>query len=168
MEEPRNIFIIGLDDFHRRLLDNVRNAEQYRFHGLIPYDRIVNPESYPLEDLLHGAQRELDRFPGRVDAIIGHWDFPTTSLLPLLQMHAGLEGPSLEAVLRCENKYWTRAEQAKVTPEATPPFEMVDGASQHQVAIDVALGREQLTERFHEAMRLLNFRFSSRVETNYD
>ncbi|PWG65416.1 ATP-grasp domain-containing protein [Spiribacter halobius] len=126
MENERNIFVIGLDDFHRRLLQTVRGAEHYRFHGLIPYDRIVNPESYPLEDLLHDAQRELDRFPGTVDAIIGHWDFPTTSLLPLLQAHAGLPGPSLEAVLRCENKYWTRAEQAEATPDATPPFALVD------------------------------------------
>lgn len=28
--------------------------------------------------------------------------------------------------------------------------------------------RDELTGRFHEAMRMLDFRFSSRVETNYD
>lgn len=134
MESRRNIFVIGLHERHRYLLESVRDADQYCFHGLIPYSTIVNPEHYDIEEILHGAYRELDDFDGRVDAIIGHWDFPTTSLLPLLREHAGLPGPSLESVLRCENKYWTRLEQAQATPDLTPPFALVD--PQDDAAID--------------------------------
>lgn len=36
MQETRNIFVVGLDDFHRQLLETVRGAEHYRFYGLIP------------------------------------------------------------------------------------------------------------------------------------
>lgn len=99
MDDRRNVFVIGLDDFNRRLLETVRGAERLRFHGLIPYGTIVNPDHYDIEEILHGAQRMLDEFDGRVDAIIGHWDFPATTLLPLLRAHVGLPGPTLEAVL---------------------------------------------------------------------
>jgi hypothetical protein len=126
MPEQKNIAVIGLDDFHRDLLETVRGAGNYRFFGIIPYRQIVNPEHYAIEDLLHTARRELAEIEGGVDAIIGHWDFPTTSLLPLLQAEHGLPGPGLEAVLACENKYATRLAEAEATPELTPPFALVN------------------------------------------
>lgn len=128
MDDRCNVFVIGLDDFNRRLLETVRDAERLRFHGLIPYETIVNPDHYDIEEILHGAERTLDDFDGRVDAIIGHWDFPATTLLPLLRAHVGLPGPTLEAVLRCENKYWNRCELRDVAPELTPAFALVDPA----------------------------------------
>lgn len=126
MAEIRDIFVVGLDGFNRDMLATVRNAEQYRFHGLIPYEKIVNPAYYAIDELLEIAARDLRASGRRPDAIIGHWDFPTTSLLPLLQASVGLPGPSLEAALRCENKYATRVEQTKVAPETAPPFALVD------------------------------------------
>lgn len=126
MPRELNIAVIGLDDFHRDLLHSVRGAESYRFYGVVPYHRIVNPEQYPVEDLMHTAKRELDEIPGGVDAIIGHWDFPTTSLLPILQRQAGLRGPSLESVLMTENKYATRLAQYEATPDLAPPFALVN------------------------------------------
>lgn len=126
MREQKNIAVIGLDDFHRDLLETARGAGNYRFHGIIPYRQIVNPEHYAIEDLLHTARRQLAQIDGGVHAIIGHWDFPTTSLLPLLQAEAGLSGPSLESVLACENKYATRLAEAEATPELTPPFALVN------------------------------------------
>ncbi len=126
MREHRNIAVIGLDDFNAELLRTVRGAENYRFHGIIPYAKIVNPEHYPIEEFLHEAERELSHIDGGADAIIGHWDFPTTSLLPILQAEAGLPGPSLESVLLCENKYGTRLLEAEATPDMTPPFALVN------------------------------------------
>ena len=122
----RNIFVVGLDDFHRHLLESVRGAEGYRFHGLIPYKEIVNPASYPIDDLLAHGRRQIEGFGGTVDAIIGHWDFPTTSLLPVLRGFAGLGDPRLEAMLACDHKYWMRHEQALVDPRSAPPFAVVD------------------------------------------
>lgn len=121
-----NIAVIGLDAFNESMLASVRGAADYRFHGIIPYARIVNPEHYPIEDFLHTAARELDAIAGGVDAIIGHWDFPTTSLLPILQWRYGLPGPGLEAVLMCENKYGTRLAESEATPELTPDFALVN------------------------------------------
>lgn len=128
MNEHQHIAVIGLDDFNYKMLRSVRGAENYQFHGVISYDQIVNPERYPIEEFLHTAQRELDAIDGGADAIIGHWDFPTTSLLPLLQAKTGLRGPSLEPVLLCENKYGTRLAEYEATPDLSPPFALVDPA----------------------------------------
>lgn len=126
MSEKRNIAVIGLDDFNRSLLPSVRDAENYRFHGLIDYEKIVNPKHYPVEEFLKSAAREIEDIEGGVDAIIGHWDFPTTSLLPILQGQYGLKGPSLESVLTCENKYATRLAAAESVPYMSPEFALVD------------------------------------------
>ena len=118
--------MIGLDPFNLEQLHSVRDAETYDFHGLVPYHEIVNPQHYPMERLLREASEALARFDGPVDAIIGHWDFPTTCLLPLLRAPYGIPGPELGSVLTCENKYWSRLCQSDVIPECTPRFVGVD------------------------------------------
>ncbi|SCZ52844.1 ATP-grasp domain-containing protein [Thiohalomonas denitrificans] len=122
----KNIFIVGLDDFHRKLLKTIRNSEQYRFHGLLDYEQVVLPAHYPIDDMIAAGKEQLDRFDGRVDAIIGHWDFPTTTLLPVFREHCGLDGPSLGGVLIAEHKYWSRLRERQVVPDCTPRFEAVD------------------------------------------
>lgn len=126
MTQHRNIAVIGLDEFNHDMLRSVRGSGNYEFHGTIPYEEIVNPESYPIEEFLHTALRELEEIDGQVDAIIGHWDFPTTSLLPILHDELGLRGPSLESVLMCENKYGTRLAEYEATPDLAPPFALLD------------------------------------------
>ena len=123
---PINVFVIGLDEINLDQLSTVRNPADYAFHGLVPCETIVNPSSYPMEEIMGIARRELDAFPGTVDAIIGHWDFPTTSMLPILRRERGLPGPTLESVLYCESKYWGRMAQREAVPECTPAFQGVD------------------------------------------
>jgi hypothetical protein len=123
---PKNVFVIGLDDVNLEQLKTVRNPAGYEFHGLVPYDMIVNPPSYPMEEIMAVARGELDAFPGSVDAVIGHWDFPTTSMLPILRRERGLRSPTLESVLYCESKYWSRIAHRASVPECTPAFQGVD------------------------------------------
>mgnify|MGYP001977725451 CR=1 FL=1 len=85
MDDEQNIAVIGLDDFNLDMLRTVRDAERYNFSGLIDYDQIVNPDKYPVENFIHDAQNAMDDVPGGLHAIVGHWDFPTTSLLPILR-----------------------------------------------------------------------------------
>lgn len=122
----RNIFVIGLDAFHRRILQRIRGSEDYRFHGLLDYEQVVNPEHYPIDALIDQGMARLDGFSGRIDAIIGHWDFPTTALLPLFRQHCGLPGPSLAAILIAEHKYWSRLRERSCIPEHIPAFTAVD------------------------------------------
>jgi hypothetical protein len=118
----KNVFVVGYDEFHRKLLETVQDADRYNFLPLLDASEIVNPVDCRIAEVLLSAKRTLDGFDGSVDAIIGHWDFPTSSILPILREHRGLPGPSLETVLRCEHKYWSRIEQQEVIPEHVPRF----------------------------------------------
>jgi biotin carboxylase len=122
----RNVFVIGLDEFNRRQLETVHEAESFRFHSLLHVDEIRYVMDYQVDDLLLKAQQALDDFEGSVDAILTHWDFPPSVLLPMLCKRQGLPSPSLESVLKCEHKYWSRLEQQKAVPECTPQFCKVD------------------------------------------
>lgn len=122
----QNIFMIGLDDFNLSMLKTVRGNEGYRFHSLLDYDQVVNPSRYAIEEMITAGKTQLDRFEGRVDAIIGHWDFPTTALQTIFREHCGLGGPTLTSVLTAEHKYWCRLNAREAIPEHTPAFEVVD------------------------------------------
>ena len=122
----KNIFVVGLEPFNLRLLQAVRHADDYRFHGLLDYSEIVAARRFDMEALLEKARATLRAFPAPIDAIVGYWDFPTILMMPILRREFGLRGPTLESVLRCEHKYWSRLEQAKILPQHVPGFALVD------------------------------------------
>jgi hypothetical protein len=119
-----NVFILGLDELNAATLRALPDAEQYTFHQLLSPDEL-RTDHIALPDLLASAERQLYRFDGSIDAIIGYWDFPVSSLVPLLCHRFGTIGPSLEAVVRCEHKYWSRLEQQQVIDEL-PRFDIID------------------------------------------
>lgn len=126
MAAKRNVFVIGLDAFNHRQLQSINNADAYDFHGLIPFERIVSPRHYPMAELMDEAGRTLDGFDGSVDAIIAHWDFPVSMMLPLLRQRYGQPGPSLRSIIQAEHKYWNRLLQRDVVPGIIPRFAAFD------------------------------------------
>ena len=122
---PNDVFVLGLDDHNRATLEALPNAAEYRFHALLSIEELQYGDEIPLPELLEKAKRQLDEFDGTVDAVIGFWDFPVSTMVPLLAAHAGTHGASLESVVKCEHKYWSRLEQAKVIDEY-PAFGLVD------------------------------------------
>jgi len=122
----KNIFVVGLDAFNLAQLQTLRHASAYRFHSLISYEEIKGGERFPVREFLSEAEHTLGNFQDRIDAIVGYWDFPVSTLLPVLRRDQGLPGPTLEAVLKCEHKYWSRQLQQEVVPAMVPPFEQVD------------------------------------------
>lgn len=122
----KNIFVMGLDPFHLEMAKQIRNAESYKFHSLLDYDDVIMPESYPMDRLLELAEQELRNFSGSVDALIAHWDFPVSLMLPILCAKFDLPAASIESVLKCEHKYWARLEQDDVIPEFTPRYQAID------------------------------------------
>ena len=129
----KHIFVIGLDDFNLKELQTVRNATEYEFHGLVDYDTMVLPASYPMDEIMAEARKTLEEAPA-VDGIIGHWDFPTTSMLPILRREHDLPTPTLESVLYCEHKYWNRRAGEEALPECTPDYQGLDPFSDDPVA----------------------------------
>jgi len=122
----KNVFVIGLNDFNRALLQTIDGAEQYVFHTLLENAEIEEPEVYRVREPLEKARAQLRAFPGSIDAIIGYIDMPVGFMVPVLCREFGLPTASLESVLKCQHKYWSRLEQSRVIPDHIPRFNLVD------------------------------------------
>lgn len=120
----RNVFVLGLDDINLRTLSELPDAGDLRFHGLLDHDELLDMETLDLPGQLAAAERTLEEFDGSVDAIVGYWDFPVSSMVPILCERFGLPGPRLEGVVRAEHKYWSRQVQAEVIDDH-PAFALV-------------------------------------------
>jgi biotin carboxylase len=121
-----NVFVVGADDFNLAQLKTVPSARDCSFHVLSRYGEIKGEHRLPIETHLERARRDLREFPGTIDAIVGWWDFPVSTILPILAREFGAPAPSLESVLKCEHKYWSRLEQMRSVPEYVPKFVLVD------------------------------------------
>ncbi len=121
----KQIFVIGLDKFNLNKLRRIPEARDCDFLPALEISEIRQVESYPMEKLI---QKCFDRIEknGKIDAIVSYYDFPGTTLLPIIARKYGLPGPSLESIMKCENKYWSRLEQSKVIPEHIPVFKAFD------------------------------------------
>lgn len=118
----RNIFFPALTELQRQELQTVMRANDCNFHGVLDTWRLVDAPDLDFDELLAEVRDHLKAFDGSVDAIIAHWDFPTSALVPILCKEFGLPSPSLESVLKCEHKYWSRLEQKRAVPEMVPRF----------------------------------------------
>ena len=122
----KNVFIVGLDEFNRKKLERLPQAAECEFHTALDISDIRNVDSYDMPALIEKAAGVMESFDGTVDAIASYYDFPGTVMVPILAARFGLPGPSLEAVLKCENKYWSRLEQRKVVSDHIPQFRAFD------------------------------------------
>jgi len=159
----KNIFVVGLDDFHRAQLETLPGAEQYVFHPLFTYSELKQQETFPVARLLEQGTHILESFPGHVDAVVGYWDFPVSIALPILRRPLDLPGPSLEAVLKCEHKYWSRIVQAQVAAEHVPAFCAVDPFAQDPLQ-DVSVGFPFWLKPVKSVLSHLGFRIADKAD----
>lgn len=124
MQRPRNVFVLGLDEHNRRVLEAMPGADRYRFHGVLTY-RDIFADEISFASVLASAQERLHAFRGPIDAIVGFWDFPVTAVVQVLRARYGLPGTRMAELVMCEHKYWSRRVQQQVIEEY-PPFGVVD------------------------------------------
>jgi len=122
----KHIFVLGLEEYNHRILEHLPGADDWEIHSLLDYDEIRGEDTPDVKELLRRCEERLAAFDGTVDAIIGYFDLPVTVMLPILRARYELPAPSLESVLKCEHKYWSRLEQEKVIPDHIPQFEAFD------------------------------------------
>ena len=126
---PQNVFVVGLDEANRQLLERLSADDDRRFHTLLDFSELRGVEEFPIDDLLAEGERQLTEFTSRgepIDAICTCIDFPATEFVPLLGSRRGLRVPSLEGVLSCNHKLWSRELQREAAPEAIPGFSGFD------------------------------------------
>ncbi|MEX2443456.1 MAG: ATP-grasp domain-containing protein [Alkalispirochaeta sp.] len=122
----QHIFVLGLDDDNREILERTEHLAECEFHALLTHDELRGVEHFAMDRLLSTCEARLAAHSGSIDAIITLLDFPATELLPILCRRFGVPGPTLEAVLGCNHKYWSRLLQREAAPEAVPPFAVFD------------------------------------------
>ncbi|MBB3139561.1 ATP-grasp domain-containing protein [Halomonas organivorans] len=125
-DDVRNVFVVGLNDFNRERLENLRGADGCRFHGVIDPAAVYDTEVFDIAAMLEEATAQLEAFDGNVDAIVGYMDFPVSTMLPILCERFGTRSPTLASLLKCEHKYWSRRVQKEVIPEYIPGFTAFD------------------------------------------
>ncbi len=122
----KNIFVVGLNPFNRHGLESIRNAENYDYLPLLSSEDVLERDDYDIDGILKKAEETLNTYPNRIDGLIHYIDFPVSTIVPILCSRVGLPSASLESVLKCEHKYWSRVEQAKCIPEHVPAFRAFD------------------------------------------
>jgi hypothetical protein len=123
---PHHVFVLGADERNLGQLRAVPEAADCRFHVLADYEQVRGDEVFPALSVLERARSVLDGWSGSIDGVLGWFDFPVSTLLPILRREYGLPGADLESVLRCEHKYWSRLEQRRCLPGLVPAFEAFD------------------------------------------
>ncbi len=125
MTDKKQIFVVGLDDFNLEKLKRLPEASDCDFLPAVKYEEMRGLEQFDMKKLIETAFQRIDQH-GRIDAVVSYYDFPGTDLVPIIASRYNLTGPSLESVLKCEHKYWSRLEQNKVIPRSVPMFMAFD------------------------------------------
>lgn len=122
----KNVFVVGMNALNAERLARLRGVEDVVFHPLLTSEAVSDTQEFDIPAMLAEAEATLDAFDGSIDAIVGYIDFPVSTMLPLLCKKYGTRNASLESLLKCEHKYWSRKVMAEVIPDHTPTFTAFD------------------------------------------
>ncbi len=122
----RNVFVVGLNALNAERLTRLRGVEDVVFHPLLTSEAVSDTQEFDIPAMLAEAEARLDAFDSPIDAIVGYIDFPVSTMLPLLSKKYGTRNASLESLLKCEHKYWSRKVMTEVIPEHVPKFTAFD------------------------------------------
>ena len=121
MNKKLKIFIIGWDEFNYEQLKHLPEADEYEFLPAIYFSEMRGVKNLSIPRMLNIAEERINE-AGNMDAIVSFFDFPGTVLLPIFAKKYNLTGPSLQSVIKCEHKFWSRLEQQKAIPANIPRF----------------------------------------------
>lgn len=122
----RNVFVVGMNELNAERLKRLRGVDDVEFHPLLTPAQVSDTQDFDIPAMLAEAEATLDAFDGSIDAIVGYIDFPVSTMLPLLCKKYGTRNASLESLLKCEHKYWSRKVMAEIVPDNTPTFTAFD------------------------------------------
>src|SRR6056297_68976 len=125
MNEKKQVFVVCLDEFNLKKLQRMPEAAECDFLPAIEYQEMRGVQHYDMKVLIEKAFQRIDQH-GKIDAVVTYYDFPGTNLVPMIAENYKLISPTLESVLKCEHKYWSRLEQNKVIPRSIPMFAAFD------------------------------------------
>ena len=166
MKTGMHVFVLGLDDHNRQLLERLPGADSYHFHALLDYESLRQVDTFPIDAMLERCRRRLESHRGSVDAIVTLLDFPAAEMVPILTREYGLPGPSLEAVLKADHKYWSRLLQREVAAGHVPAFAAFDASDEAALSRLIEAGLEYpfWIKPFNAFRSLLAFRIHKALD----
>lgn len=92
------------------------------FDDVLGRDGVIDaPEVVPL------IEETVRRYEGAgLSGVTSGVAYPGMPVAAVVARRLGLRGPSVESVLLCEHKYYSRLAQRALVPEATPDFGLID------------------------------------------
>jgi len=115
-----------MNSLNAERLTRLRGVEDVTFHPLLTPAQVYETQEFDIPAMLEEAEQTLRAFDGSVDAIVGYMDFPVSTMLPILCRKFGTRMTSLESLLKCEHKFWSRKIMRDVIPDHTPAFTAFD------------------------------------------
>jgi hypothetical protein len=159
----RTVLTVGLADDDARWLGRIDRPERFRFVPLGDFAQADNPELCRPRTFIAAAVDEAKRLDERPSGIVGFDDYPASVLAAAIAEALGLPGPSLIAVVACNNKGWSRALQVAAAPESVPRFQVLDLHRAYAPG-DLALDFPFWLKPVKSSMSYLGFRIGSFAE----
>ena len=125
MNQKKQVFVVGLDEFNLKKLQRLPEASECEFIPAVEIHEMRGIQKLNIQELINKACKRIDKH-GKIDAVVSYYDFPGTTITPIIAEKYGLPAPSLESVMKCEHKFWSRLEQNKVIPLSLPKFTAFD------------------------------------------
>ncbi|SLN41531.1 acetyl-CoA carboxylase biotin carboxylase subunit [Roseivivax jejudonensis] len=122
----KNVFVVGMNELNAERLTRLRGVDDVKFHPLLTPAQVSETQDFDIPAMLAEAEATLDAFDGSIDAIVGYIDFPVSTMLPILCEKYGTPQASLESLLKCEHKYWSRSVMREAIPDHIPKFTAFD------------------------------------------
>jgi biotin carboxylase len=94
-------------------------------YNLEQMQNVINTSIDAIDDYCH---------KNNIDALVSSADYPANVLRVAIGEHLRLSGPSLEAILLLEHKYYSRELQQQCVPEAVPTFHLITQENKNDFA----------------------------------
>lgn len=129
-----NILVVCPGQRDRTELSHERFKDNYQFH-FYNYngdmlEKIICKGAGELSTQFHPQNilNDMSQFIGEynIKGILSSEDYPGSIFASILGQQHNLISPSIESVLTCQHKYYSRIHQQLIVPEATPQFQLLD------------------------------------------
>ncbi len=125
MAKKKKVFVVGLDEFNLSLIKQLPESKECEILPAVEFSEIRGVDDFSIQELLKKTEKRVKE-AGGIDAVVSYLDFPGSVMVPIIAQKYKLPGPSLESVMKCEHKYWSRLEQREVIPDNIPKFKAFD------------------------------------------
>lgn len=71
----------------------------------------------------------------QIEGVLSSEDYPGSIFASILTQQHNFIGPSIESILTCQHKYYSRIHQQQIVPEATPPFQLLNFTHYHETEL---------------------------------